>query len=147
MNEVAVQTPFNNEVGTMVNQEVSFVGLENAKNIMYCTLPCNTPEEKMHVFHVAQNPDAKVEDIVNTKIDLTDVYAEVATLENGDKVPRIILVDKDGKSYSCTSFGMLHALEKLFGIFGAPHYEVPLTVTVKRVKTKNGNTYTLDIVK
>lgn len=148
MNEVAVREPFNNtEVTVERTNNITFDGLKNSNNVMFCTLPMNTPEEKMHVFHVAQNPDYKVEDIVNTKIELTDVYAEVATLENGDNVPRIILVDKEGKSYACASFGMLHSLEKLFGIFGAPHYETPLKVTVKKVKTKNGSTFTLDIVK
>lgn len=148
MNEVTVREPFEGTEICMDNKNaVSFDGLKSSANIMFCTLPMETPEQKKHVFHIAQNPDHRVEDVVNTKIALTDVYAEVATLESGDNVPRIILIDKDGKGYVCTSFGMLHALEKLFGIFGAPHYDDPLNVTVKKVKTKNGNTYTLDIAK
>lgn len=147
MNEMTVTTPFG-EANTEITEATAggsfdFSGLENASQRIFCSIPINTPEDRKKLFKIAQSNDNKVDDMCNKTIELVDVYAEVATLKDGTKAPRIILIDKDDNYYSCTSFGILHALEKLFYIYGAPHYETPVAVIPKRVKTSQGHTLTL----
>ena len=128
-------------------QMVDLTTLQNTQTNMYCSLPTTTEEERLIVFSKTQNPDYFVKDVVNTPIELTNVFVENIIMENGDIAPRILLFDKKGKSYQCVSHGMLSNLRKLFGLMGQPPYATPIKIVPKLVKTKRGQTFSLDIAK
>lgn len=143
MNELALNEK-RQEVATSVESDI-LAGLTGKTQNVYCSLTGQDFETKAKVMHIAQNPDKQIAKMVGEVIMMTDVYVEVATLATGEKVPRVILIDEKGKSYQATSFGVLHSLEKLFGIFGMPHYEVPIPVVPCETKSKNGTVLFLDV--
>ena len=54
-------------------------------------------------------------------------------------VPRIILVDADGTSYSAISSGIFRSLENIFGILGQPsEWPEPLEVHVSEARSRAG---------
>lgn len=58
---------------------------------------------------------------------------------------RVILLADDGKSYTATSTGIYNSVCTLRSVFGTLHFDDPLTVIVKQISTKNGNTLSLSI--
>lgn len=124
----------------------------NGSNLTaFCSIKDDSFEGKMAVYNAANNPDAKVNDIINKRIELRDVYAETIEIANEDtgeleQAPRIVLIDKDGKSYQCVSAGIFGAIKKLNAIFGEPTWEPAIPVEVKQVPTKRGSMLTLDVV-
>ena len=101
-----------------------------------------TPEEKKRLVNAMNNPDNRLADFVNTEIAVKDLYVEqveMANLETGELqvCPRIVLIDKDGKSYGCVSYGILGSLKKIMSVYGQPTWEDP--VTVKPVFITKGN--------
>ena len=133
-----------NELMTTNNDNI-LGGLDGSFTAAYCSLIGNDPKTKAMVMHVAQNPDGRINEMLNQEIAVKDIYAEVATLASGEKVPRVILITPEGKSYQATSYGVLHSLEKMFSIFGKPTYEEPVVVIPKKTKSKNGDVIFLDV--
>lgn len=116
----------------------------------FCSAKAVTPEDKALIFNAANNPTHKVNDFINKKIMLKDVYAETLELvdeETGElaSAPRIVLIDENGEAYESVSVGMFSALKKLVAIFGEPTWEPSIPVVVKQEKVKNGTMFTLDV--
>lgn len=133
-------------------REYNVADLHGSHLAAFCSITDETFDGKMAVYNAANNPDAKVNDIINKRIEIRDVYAETIELVNEDtgeleKAPRIVLIDKDGKSYQCVSAGVFGALKKLNAIFGEPTWVPPIPVEVKQLPTKNGSMLTLQVVK
>lgn len=136
------------EAGT---REYNIAELNGTQLAAYCSIKDDSFEGKMAVYNAANNPDAKVNDIINKRIELRDVYAETIEVVNEDtgeleQAPRIVLIDADGKSYQCVSAGIFGAIKKLNAIFGEPTWEPAIPVEVKQVPTKRGSMLTLDVV-
>ena len=92
-----------------------------------------TAEEKKLITNAMNNPDGRLADFVNKEIAVKDLYVEkveMANQETGElqTCPRIVLIDKDGRSYGCVSFGILGSLKKIMSVYGAPTWEDPVTV-------------------
>ncbi len=99
--------------------------LRSPGTIAYCSFVVNTPDEKIKLYNAMTNPEKKVSEMVNKKIQLKDVYVEMVQMTNEDTgevspAPRIVLIDKGGMTYSCMSFGIFNSLKSLFGVFGTP---------------------------
>jgi hypothetical protein len=124
--------------------------LEGTKLAAFCSVKAETMAEKALVFNAANNPQHKVNDFINKKIMLKDVYAETLELCNAEtgeyeKAPRIVLIDENGEAYECVSVGMFSSLKKLIATFGEPTWEDPIPVVVKQEKVKNGSMLTLTV--
>lgn len=103
----------------------------------FCSLTATTPEEKAKLFNLMNAPQRRLSDMINMSIEVTDIFVETVQCANKDGeivlTPRIVLIDKNGEGYQCVSMGIYGALKKLFSIYGAPHWEEPLSLTVKQV--------------
>ena len=51
-------------------------------NNVYCSLICETEEQKKKLFNITSNPSKRVSDMINKKIMLKDVYMEEVLLRN-----------------------------------------------------------------
>lgn len=121
----------------------------------------DTFEEKKALYNVINAPDYRISEFINKQIDLRDVVINAVFLtadrdekesngwaprgENYDAF-RVILIDKDNKSYTATSSGIYNSVKNIFNIFGSLHFDEPMPVEITQVKTKNGNTLTLTLV-
>lgn len=116
----------------------------------YSSMNAVTHEEKLALFKAINDTDTKVADMVNTMINLKDVYAEQVEFvneETGELTPgvRIVLIDDQGKSYGCASAGIFNAISKLITLFGEPTWEPPIPVKVKAIKKGKKTIYTLSV--
>lgn len=129
--------------------------LSEQSTSMYCSLKGSAPEDQVRVFNATNNPEHKVADYINRDIVIKDVIAELIEVVKTDQndepvldeygeqvmetVPRVVLIDPEGEAYQAVSKGILNALKKAFGIFGAPTWEPGLIVTIKQVSVGRGN--------
>lgn len=108
-------------------------------------------DDKMNVLRAMTNSTA-----LDTMIGKTVALANfvVQSIEMPDQntgemqtVPRIIIVDSEGKSYHAISQGIWSALKNICGILGMPAtWSAPVDVTVAQEKTNSGyRVFTLKI--
>lgn len=123
-----------------------------AQNLVYCSFQANTPAGKIKLFNAKSNPDDRIANHINKEIEISDIYAEMIELpdeETGEMVtcPRIILIDKTGKSFVAVSQGIYTDIKSILQIFGQPvEWEKPLTVQVKQVAVKSGSMLKLQVI-
>jgi len=132
------------------NDDTGIAAQLNSRSEMFCSLPAETREEKAALFNAMSNPDYRLGDHINEIIFVKDVFAEKIQLtseETGEiqDVPRIVLIDKDGKSYAATSTGVFSALKRIFQLFGVPTWSEPIPVKVLQVTRKERKLLTLAI--
>ena len=60
--------------------------------------------------------------------------------------PRIVIIDKDNKSYQAVSIGIYSALKKVIQVFGAPTWTTPVALEVKQITKGNRKMLTLNVV-
>lgn len=86
-----------------------------------------------------EGKEIKVADVVLCRVNFTD--------ENGEykENPRIVLITPDGDRFASSSFGILRSICAIYDVFGTLHFEEPITIIVKNVKTKKGHTFKLDM--
>lgn len=120
----------------------------------YCSFKGDTPEKKAQLFEAMTNPDKRLRDCVGETILVTDIYCEVVNCTNEEtgevtQAPRIVLIDKDGVSYTCVSLGILSALKRLMSIYGKPTWGdgIPLKVTLVNRGTKSMLSFKIDVKK
>ena len=130
----------------------SFVtDLENDNNDIFCSFTADKPEDKKKLYKVMTNPDHKLADFINKTISVTDIFSENCQLTDGKTgevktMPRIVLIDKDGVSYQCVSYGIYNSIKKLIQIYGLPTWEEPIDLLVKQIKAGDKNILSLEIV-
>lgn len=105
-------------------------------------------ENAKNFYNAVSQPDANLKECVNVPIDMVHVSIEVCEVHsdtNGDVIaPRIVIVDKDGKSYQCVSVGVYQSLKRMFSLFGTPDgWKKPLTVVPMLTSTKKGQVLSL----
>lgn len=109
---------------------------------MYSSMSTESFEDKTALYNAMNNPDHRLADYINKTIDVKDVFVEMVEMVNNatgelSKNPRIVLIDANGESYACVSFGVFSALRKLFSIFGMPTWEDPLPLIVTQISKGN----------
>lgn len=137
----------NNEL--MTNSFVT--DLENDNNDIFCSFTADKPEDKKKLYKVMTNPDHKLADFINKTISVKDIFSENCQLTDGKTgevktMPRIVLIDKDGVSYQCVSYGIYNSIKKLIQIYGLPTWEEPINLLVKQIKAGDKNILSLEIV-
>lgn len=116
----------------------------------WCSFKANTLDQKKRLYRAMTNPDSKLSDCINMEINLVDAYiewAEVTHDQTGEieQVPRVVLFDANGKTYTATSKGIYNSLYRLFVVFGVPHWETPIPVKIRQVQNGERRYYSLDI--
>lgn len=121
----------------------------------------DTFDEKKALYNAINAPDYRISEFINKRIDMRDVVINAVVLTAGrdDNVPnawtprgedqdafRVIIIDKENKTYTATSSGIYNSVKNIFNIFGTLHFDEPMPVEITQVKTKNGNTLTLTLV-
>lgn len=99
-------------------------------------------------YNAVSQPEMSLKECVNIPIAMTHVSVEVCELhseQNGDVIaPRVVIMDKDGKSYQSVSIGVYQSLKRIFALFGTPDtWAEPLTVVPMLTSTKKGQVLSL----
>lgn len=119
--------------------------LKNPAEDFYCTIPDDgSYESRVAKYNALNGGDKKVSEMLGKTIELVDVAAhpvQLADEETGEIIEtlRTVLIDKHGNAYSAVSAGITNSLQKLFMIFGSPHWDNPVKVEVRQIQTRNGN--------
>ncbi len=118
-------------------------------------------DSRVQLFNAINNPDYRIADFRNRVIKVRDVVVDVVPLSpNFDEsapegfVPdeqrqgyRVILIDENNQSYTATSNGIYNSVRTLYSVFGSLHFDEPIPLEVRSIRTKRGETMTLAIVK
>ena len=117
----------------------------------FCSLTASTREEKAALYNAMNNPDKRLADCINMKIEARDLYIEIVNCTNEETgevnaCPRIVIIDKDGVSYQAVSIGIYSALKKVIQVFGAPTWTDPVVLEVKQITKGNKKMLTLNVV-
>lgn len=137
-----------NEIMTM-NDNGMIANLTTAKQC-FSSLTADTRAEKTKLYRAMNNPDKRLGDCINMKINVKDVYVEIVQCtqrETGEvkDCPRTVVIDDNGISYQAVSLGIFSSLSKLFQLFGMPTWEEPIPVIVKQVSKGDRKMLTLDL--
>lgn len=124
----------------------------NKYSSTYCSIKANTPEEKMVIYNGLNTCDHLLNDFEGQIITIKDVYMQ--EFEGIDKNTnestmkrRVIIFDKDNKTYVTGSSFIFNALKQLFAIFGTPDtWPEPLYVKVTKKQVNDGKALNLVIV-
>lgn len=100
-----------------------------------------TPERNDEMLERITGETVALSDVVNTQINVTDIYLEnvqIADENTGEMriLPRILMMCKDGRTVSCVSMTAFSALSKIMRFKGTPTPENPLTL--KPIQNKKG---------
>lgn len=138
---------------TTVNDDDSSLIVDlTSRTMQYCSMMATTREEKAKLYNATNNPDFRLADMINMRIELKDVYVEAVQCINKETgamntCPRIVLIDKDGVGYQCVSIGVFSAIKKMFGIYGEPQeWEEPIPIMVKQITKGEKQLLTLNVV-
>ena len=124
----------------METTAIATVQSEMNNNGFLSTIKLDNENDKALFFNATSNPDYRLSDCINKTILVKDLFIEKIEMERKDKegnltgeidlVPRIVLIDTEGKSYQAVSTGVYNALNRLCMVYGMPTWEngIPLTV-------------------
>lgn len=117
----------------------------------FCSMKAQTKTEKAAMYNAMNNPDKRLADCINMKINAKDLYIEIVNCTNEETgetnaCPRIVIIDDKGVSYQAVSIGIYSALKKAIQVFGAPTWEEPVTLEVKQITKGSKKMLTLNVV-
>lgn len=146
-----------NEMMNRLESNTAALAVADVMNTGVAYTDMNLTDRKQAVafYNATANPDMRLKEHVNEVIDLVHVSVECAEvnaqLEDGSAgksvAPRIVLIDKDGKSYSCVSTGIYNSLKRLFALVGSPDgWAEPVKVKPVLISTKKGQVLSLVLV-
>lgn len=120
----------------------------------YCSMVPQDKAEKIALYNATNNPSGRLAEMINMEIDMVHVYVEQIEMIDQNTgypviVPRIVIIDKDGKSYQCVSKGVFNGLRKLFmpNCMGMPDtWTEPVKIRVKQVQKDKNSILVLEAV-
>lgn len=140
----------NNQMIPMTDSEAIVQGMRDTSSELYSSFDAVTSEDKIKLYNALSADGETVKSAINKKIAMVDcVILPVEVInEDGSKstVPRVTILDKDGKGYTATSWGVYNSIKKISAIFGGLHFDVPMLIQPVEVKTKNGFTINLKVI-
>ena len=121
--------------------------ITNSENMMV-SFQAETVEDKKALYNAINSPDFRIADMINKPINIRDALIMTVALSDDDtgevrEMPRSILIDTEGKTYTAVSSGIASSLRNIFSVFGTLHFDDGLEMTVKQVQTKKGSTLNL----
>lgn len=124
--------------------------IEVEKNQPFCSFQPETNEQKAALYAAMTTPDKKIGDFINQKINAVDVFMEIVELtdkKTGElfEMPRVVIFDKDGTTYTATSKGIYNAITRLFSVYGFPTWAPALPLVIKQITRGDSKFLTLAI--
>lgn len=119
---------------------------------MVCSIkPDGNRETAAKIYAAMNNPEHRLADFINKKLNITDYLIEVAEIANEETgeisiVPRVVLIAEDGKSYQATSYGIANSVRNLVQAVGNAPWQPALQLEVKQRPTKRGSMLTLALI-
>lgn len=122
------------------------LSLVNARlNNTYCSILADDEKNKKIMINALNGCDVLLNDIVGETIEIENVFIQEREIidENTGEVKkkyRTILIDKNGKTYATSAYGVYNSLMNIFALYGTPEsWKEPKTFEVKKIKNnKNG---------
>lgn len=116
----------------------------------YTSMVAESDEARAKLFNAMNNPDERLADMINRKINAKDLYIEVVNCTNTETgevtaCPRIVIIDDKGKSYQAVSIGIYSALKKVIQVYGAPTWNKPIPLEVKQITKGDRKMLTLNV--
>lgn len=150
-----------NQITIKTAEAISVFG-DAAIGQTYSSFSPDSQEGKIKLYNAINSPDHRLGDVINQRIMMRDVvisYVKLAgerTDEKGNELPammqtedkdafRVVIIDETGASYNATSQGIYNSMCTLRNVFGDLHFDQPLPILVRQIKTKNGNTLSIQI--
>ena len=118
----------------------------------FCSIaPTGDRKHDARIFSALNNPEFRISDYINKRIAVSDILVEIREIadeETGviDVVPRVVLIDEDGKSYQALSKGIFSAVKDAFQVFGNAPWDPALVIEIKQRPVKFGSMLTFDVV-
>ena len=111
----------------------------------YCSILADNEKNKKIMINALNGCDVLLNDIVGETIEIENVFIqerETIDEKTGEvkKKFRTILIDKNGKTYATSAYGVYNSLMNVFALYGTPEtWKEPKTFEVKKIKNnKNG---------
>lgn len=122
------------------------LSLVNARlNDTYCSILADDEKNKKIMINALNGCDVLLNDIVGESIEIENVFIqerEIIDEKTGEvkKKYRTILIDKNGKTYATSAYGVYNSLMNVFALYGTPEtWKEAKTFEVKKIKNnKNG---------
>ena len=134
----------------MENEIMTTNATTNNSITTYCSMAVTTKEEQKILFNAISTPQFRIKDCINTVINVKDVFIEPAemTREDGSiqTVPRIVLIDTEGKSFTAASYGVYNALNRMITICGKPTWPDGIAIRVKQITNGKNNILTFEMI-
>lgn len=121
-------------------------------SVYYCSLPADDPARDEVLMKCAFSPDTLVKDCVGQDIDLRHVYGTRVSIANAitgeiDECTHTVLIDKNNRTYACTSKGIAKSIALLIQSRGTPDtWKRSVRVQVIRVRAKIGDMLALRVL-
>lgn len=136
-----------NNLVTM-NQTTGIDVLNDGQPNPFVSFDVHSPDDQIKLYNAMNSPEHRLADMINKPIKMVDAILVPCTLvddETGEasEAVRSIIIDEEGKTYAATATGIMSSLRNMFNVFHTLHFDGGITVTVKQVQVKRGNTLTL----
>ena len=122
----------------------------------YCSIKPETRKDKAKIYNMVSGNVEMLSDHIKEEINMVDVAAFPVSVVNKDtgeieEMASVVILDKNGKCYRATSYGVINSVQKIFAIYGMPDggawHKEPVKIKAINRKTTNGfNVLLLDIV-
>ena len=137
-----------NELTAKNTESIKSASEVMSTGMSYTDMDLSAMDTAKNFYNAVSQPDTTLKECVNIPIAMTHVSIEVCEVrseQNGDVIaPRIVIMDKDGKSYQAVSVGVYQSLKRIFALFGTPDtWKGPLTVVPMLTSTKKGQVLSL----
>ena len=119
------------------------------------TMKVDTDEQKALYYNATSNPDYRLADCINKTILAKDLFIEMIEMEKKDKdgnptgdmdiVPRVVIIDVQGKSYTAVSYGVYNALKRLCMVYGMPTWDKGIPLTVMQINKGTNRMMTIKV--
>lgn len=124
---------------------------ENIGQTVCSITPTGNRKEDARIFAALNNPGCRIADFINKKIKVANVLIEIREIFNEESgeietVPRVVLIDDDGKAYQAVSIGIFNAVKNAYQVFGAAPWEPALEIEIKQVSVGKGSMLTFDVL-
>ena len=123
----------------------------------YCSFEAQDDKSRALLFNLTNQTPESVGDHIGEEIDVTDVYIEILQIQSTDditgevtrkRVPRVVLITKDGKGYGAVSIGIYKAVKTMFAYFGQPGvWEQPRRLKLRQINRGERRLLTFDVLR
>lgn len=137
---------------TVVKEDIAGVSLldsfKDPAGAFYCSIVNDgTRKSQVAIFNAVNGADESLSDHINEVLEIVNIVAHPVSLvdeQTGEVIEalRVVLIDKNGKTYTAVSQGIANAISRIFAIIGTPEggawEKEPVKMKIKQVKTRNG---------